>query len=355
MLAIEVVPLTAGTAKLAEREEPVLSEGSVLVETLAIGVCGTDREIVAGNYGRPSPGEANLVLGHESLGRVIEAPAGSSVAAGDLVVAIVRRPDPVPCANCAAGEWDMCRNGRYTECGIKERHGFCRERFRIEPEVVVKLAPHLKKTGVLLEPASILAKAWEHIDYIGRRARWLPKVALVTGAGPVGLLAALMAKQRGLDVIVFDRVESGLKPELVRRLGGKYATGDVEELGTTADVIVECTGYGPLVFKCMRQTPPGGIVCLTGISTAGRKLEIDPGLINRDVVLENDVIFGSVNANRRHYEAAAKSLAAADPGWLERIISRRLPLSAWRDALQPMPDAVKTVIDFTQDRLPNDS
>lgn len=347
MQALEVVPRSADSARLVDRVEPAVQEGSVLVETSAIGICGTDREIVAGEYGWSPPGESSLVIGHESLGRVVEAPAGAAVAAGDLCVGIVRRPDPVPCRNCAVGEWDMCRNGKYTECGIKERHGFCRERFRIEPEFVVKLAPHLAKTGVLLEPASILAKAWEHIDYIGRRARWEPKRALVTGAGPVGLLAALMAQQRGIAVTVYDRVESGLKPDLVRRLGGDYASSDIERLSGEADVVVECTGYGPLVFECVRQTPPGSIVCLTGISTAGRKLEIDPGQLNRNIVLENDVIFGSVNANRRHYEAAARSLAAADGDWLEQIISRRLPLSSWQEALTPEPDAVKTVIDFT--------
>jgi len=347
MRALEVVPGHANSARVVEREEPLPGEGSVLVETLAIGICGTDREIIAGEYGWTPAGESSLIIGHESLGRVIEAPVGCKVAGGDLVVGIVRRPDPVPCVNCAVGEWDMCRNGRYTECGIKERHGFCRERFRIEPDFVVKLAPHLAPTGMLLEPASILAKAWEHIDYIGRRARWLPKRVLVTGAGPVGLLAALMARQRGLEVTVFDRVEGGLKPELVKQLGGSYETGEVERVSSDADVVVECTGYGPLVFQCMQRTPPGAIICLTGISTAGRKLEVDAGLLNRNIVLENDVIFGSVNANRRHYEAAAKSLAEADSQWLSRLVSRRLPLESWQEALQPELDAVKTVIDFS--------
>jgi len=347
MRALEVVPGRPNSARIVERKEPLPSEGTVLVETLAIGICGTDREIIAGEYGWTPPGESSLIIGHESLGRVVEAPVGCEVAAGDLVVGIVRRPDPVPCVNCAVGEWDMCRNGRYTECGIKERHGFCRERFRIEPDFVVKLAPHLAPTGMLLEPASILAKAWEHIDYIGRRARWMPKRVLVTGAGPVGLLAALMARQRGLEVTVFDRVEGGPKPELVKQLSGNYETGEVEQLSSDADVVIECTGYGPLVFQCMQQTPPGAIVCLTGISTAGRKLEVDPGLLNRNIVLENDVIFGSVNANRRHYEAAAQSLAEADSQWLSRLVSRRLPLGSWQEALQPELDAVKTVIDFS--------
>jgi hypothetical protein len=128
------------------------ADGSVLVETLAVGICGTDHEIISGDYGEAPPGDDYLVLGHESLGRVVEAPEGSGFADGDLVVGIVRRPDPVPCANCAVGEWDMCRNGRYTERGIKGRHGYAGERYRIHPEFAVKLAPDLDRVGVLLEP-----------------------------------------------------------------------------------------------------------------------------------------------------------------------------------------------------------
>src|SRR6202043_1086195 len=121
-------------------------------------------------------GEPRLVLGHESLGEVEAAPRGCGVAPGDLVVGIVRRPDPEPCPACAGGEGDMCRNGRYPERGIKERHGYGAERFRIEPEFAVKVDPSLGILGVLLEPASILAKAWDHIERIGRRAQvWTPK------------------------------------------------------------------------------------------------------------------------------------------------------------------------------------
>src|SRR5205085_12131185 len=144
---------------------------TLLVQTLAIGVCGTDREIIQGCYGSPPPGQDTLILGHESLGRVLEAPSGSGFAAGDLVVGIVRRPDPVPCPSCAVGEWDMCRNGRFTERGIKERDGFGAERFLVEPDYAIKVDRALGVLGVLLEPASVVAKAWEHTDYIGRRSR----------------------------------------------------------------------------------------------------------------------------------------------------------------------------------------
>ena len=153
MRAITVLPGIANSARLDEVREPPLSDGAVLVRTRALGVCATDREILMGAYGTAPPGQGRLILGHESLGMVETAPADSEVAPGDLVVGIVRRPDPQPCPACAIGEWDMCRNGGYTERGIKERHGYGAERFRIEPEFVVKVDPALDILGVLLEPA----------------------------------------------------------------------------------------------------------------------------------------------------------------------------------------------------------
>ncbi len=347
MRAVTVVPGRAGSASLDDVPDPPEESGSVLVQALAVGVCGTDVEIVSGTYGWAPPGRDRLVLGHESLGRVLEAPAGSGLARGDLVVGIVRRPDPVPCPNCAVGEWDMCRNGKYTERGIKELDGYCSERFRLGPRFAVKLDPELERVGMLLEPASILAKAWEHVERIGGRAHWEPRRALVTGAGPVGLLAALMGRQRGLEVDVLDRVTAGPKPGLVRDLGARYHTGDVRELARGADVVIECTGVGQLVFDAMQSTAPDSIVCLTGISSGGRPLEVDVAALNKSMVLENDVVFGSVNANRRHYEKAAEALAKADRGWLERLITRRVPLARWHEALERRPDDVKPVIDFT--------
>ncbi len=346
MRALTIIPKQAGSARLDEVPEPPIEGGPVLVEGLALGVCGTDVEIVGGKYGWPPPGRDRLILGHESLGRVLEAPADGGLAPGDLVVGIVRRPDPVPCANCAVGEWDMCRNGLYTEHGIKQLDGFCAERYRLEPAFAIKLDPRLERVGMLLEPASILAKAWEQIERIGARARWGPRRVLVTGAGPIGLLAALMGVRRGLEVHVLDRVTEGPKPGLVRDLGATYHTGTVEDACREADVVIECTGVGRLVFDAMRCNAPGGIVCLTGVSSGGRELEADIGALNRAMVLENDVVFGSVNANRRHYEAAARTLAEADPDWLGRLITRRVPLGRWSEALVRRPDDVKPVIDL---------
>jgi len=159
MKAITVEPKKPGTARLEVIPEPDTHQGSVLVQAVAVGVCGTDVEIVSGKYGWAPPGNSRLVLGHESLGRVIDPGKSSSLKKGDLVVGIVRRPDPVPCANCAVGEWDMCRNGQYTERGIKEIHGFMSERWRSEPEYVIKVDPSLGILGVLLEPMTVITKA----------------------------------------------------------------------------------------------------------------------------------------------------------------------------------------------------
>ncbi|MHB8187046.1 MAG: alcohol dehydrogenase catalytic domain-containing protein [Dermatophilaceae bacterium] len=170
MQALTLTPGMKDSLQLREIPDPPPGEGPVLVEAVAVGLCGTDREIVAGAYGQAPAGESFLVLGHENLGRVKEAPAGSGLSVGDLVVGIVRRPDPVPCPACAQGEWDMCRNGQYTERGIKGLHGFAREQWRADPDALVRLDEGLADVGVLLEPTTIVAKAWEQIDRIGGRA-----------------------------------------------------------------------------------------------------------------------------------------------------------------------------------------
>jgi threonine dehydrogenase-like Zn-dependent dehydrogenase len=345
--AITVVPGVAGSARLDEVAEPPLSDGPVLVRTIALGVCGTDRDIVSGHYGSTPDGEARLVLGHESLGRVITAPHACGLGPGDLVVGIVRRPDPVPCRACAAGEWDMCRNGGYTERGIKERHGYGAERFRIEPDFALKIDSRLGALGVLLEPASILAKAWDHAERIGRRAEnFSPRTVLVTGAGPIGLLAALMGAERGLDVHVYDHNKTGAKPRLVRELGGTYYSDarDLENL--RPDIVMECTGVPSLIRDLLGRTAAAGIVCLAGLSNPGSLLDVDMGLLNRTLVLDNDVVFGSVNANRRHYELAAQALMRADKAWLSGLITRHVPLDRWNEAIEPRPGDIKVVIDF---------
>ncbi|MFG1942283.1 glucose 1-dehydrogenase [Nonomuraea sp. NPDC048826] len=343
MRAITLVPGKKGTLGLTEVPDPRPGPGELLVQGLVLGICGTDRELVSGEYGFPS--DEPMILGHESLGRVLEAPEGSAFSPGDLVVGVVRRPDPESCGACARGEFDMCRNGGYTERGIKELHGYGSERWTVEAGYAVRVDPALGVLGVLVEPASVLAKAWEHIELIGSRAWFGPEKVLVTGAGPIGLLAAMMGRQRGLEVHVLDRAESGLKPELVTGLGATYHAGDSLDAvgGYLPDIIIEATGSGPLVFESMLNTAAAGIVCLTGVSSGGRHLRADIGQINRDIVLENDVVFGTVNANLRHYRDAAKALQEADRSWLDALITRRLPMEDFEAAFDK-GDHVKVVV-----------
>ena len=347
MRAITVLPLTKDSAKVEEIEEPDEADGDVLVETIAVGICGTDVEIVSGDYGWSPPGEERLVLGHESVGRVISAPTNSGFSADDLVVGIVRRPDPEPCYACAIGEWDACRNGRYTEHGIKELHGFMRERYRADAGALMKIDPTLGHRGVLMEPTTIVAKAWEQALSAGHRAVWEPSSAIVLGAGPIGLLATMIARQLGFEVTVIDHTDAGSKPELVEALGATYHSGSVEDLKRSADVVMECTGVPALIAQAINKTANGGVTCLTGVSQVGTDLTLDLGAIGRAMVLGNVAVIGSVNANRRHYEAASRALAKADPAWLDGLITRRVPLEDFSAALDRSPEDVKVVIDLS--------
>lgn len=346
MRALTVVPGTKNSLAVTDVADPVPGPDDLLVDGLAVGVCGTDKEIVAGNYGWAPPGRERLVIGHESLGRVRQAPDGSGFSAGDLVVGVVRRPDPEPCGACAHGQFDMCRNGKYTERGIKEIDGYASESWCLEVAYAVRVDAALTDVGMLMEPTSVVAKAWDQIDGVGARAWFEPHCVLVTGSGPIGLLAAMIGVQRGLDVHVLDIVTDGPKPALVADLGATYHSDGIGAAVSKArpDVVIEATGVGAVVFDAIGSTASYGITCLTGVSSLGRKLSIDAGMLNRDLVLENDVVVGSVNANLDHYRKAASALAAADVSWLERLVTRRVPLADFAGAFTAQPDDVKVAI-----------
>jgi threonine dehydrogenase-like Zn-dependent dehydrogenase len=350
MRALSVEVSKPDSLKIEDISEPEPSPNELLVSGVAIGICGTDKEIARGEYGWAPPGRARLVLGHESLGRVEKAPKGSGFAPGDLIVGVVRRPDPVPCGACAHGEFDMCRNGRYTERGIKQLDGYGSQRWCVEADYAIRLDPHLADVGMLIEPTTVVAKAWEQVRLVGQRAWFEPKRALITGAGPIGLLAALLSVQQGLETHVLDRVTDGPKPALVSDLGATYHHADIDEVAgkLQPDVVIEATGAGPLVFGAIANTGGYGIVCLTGVSPAGRTIEVDAGAVNRELVLENDVVVGSVNANLRHYHQAAEALAKADTSWLAGLITRRVPLERAAEAFEPQDNDVKVVLDLAE-------
>ncbi|MGH9272615.1 MAG: alcohol dehydrogenase catalytic domain-containing protein [Ilumatobacteraceae bacterium] len=342
--ALTVELRQTGSGRLEDVEVPLRGSGQVVVQGLAVGVCGTDHEILAGHHGQAPAGRSRLVLGHESLGSVLDA-GGSGWAAGDHVAALVRWPDPRPCRQCAVGRSDLCTNGRYVEHGIRGIDGFACERWAVPADRLVAVPARLGICGVLVEPTSVVAKAWERVEHLdvvdapGRRR------VLVTGAGPIGLLAALLAVQRGHEVHVVDIVDEGPKPQLVADLGASYHCGPISQ-DLEPEVVMECSGATDVVSTVLGRTARNAVVCLTGLSTGGRSVPIDLGAINRELVLENDVVFGSVGAARQHYEQAVVALDQADPSWLARLITRRMPLARWPDAFATEPHDVKVVLDL---------
>jgi hypothetical protein len=343
MQAITVIPMQAGSARLDDVAEPLGEEGDLLVQTLAVGVCGTDLEISRGGYGRAPPGRDRLVLGHESLGRVLGAPGSSGLRPGDLVVGIVREPDPEPCVSCAAGEWDMCRNGRYTEHGIKQLDGFLRERYRIDSDHVVKLD-----------------RLWSGPGCCWSRPAWSPRPGTTSsgsrpgrsgargsswssGPAPSACSPPCWRSSAAWRSMCWTGVTEGPKPDLVADLGATYHTGPVADAVAHADVIVECTGAGELVLDAIAKAGPDGIVCLTGVSSPGRTLTIDPGALNRELVLENG------------WCSAASTPTAAitrrpRPRWLRptsRGWSASSPGGSPSAALQRRPDDVKAIVDLS--------
>jgi len=194
MRALTVIPGKAHSLEVMDVPDPEPGPDDLLVEGLAIGICGTDHEIAAGDYGWAPPGRDRLGIGHESLGRVRQAPESSGFAVGDLVVGVVRRPDPEPCGACAHGQFDMCRNGKYTERGIKQIDGYGSEKWKVEADYAVKLDPALENVGMLLEPTSVVAKAGDQIGKVGGRSWFDPKRVLITGAGPIGPAPVISAR-----------------------------------------------------------------------------------------------------------------------------------------------------------------
>lgn len=348
MRAATIVPGRPASCRLEDLPEPPLSDGSLLVDGLLVGVCATDGEIIRDGFGLTPPGRDRMVGFHESLGRVRAAPEDSGFAVGDLVAGVVRRPCGDPeCAPCRVGEWDYCASGAYTERGIVRRDGYAAQRWRVEPEYAVRLDPSLRRAGVLVEPTAVVAKAWDQVDAIGSRSAVAPASVLVAGAGPIGLLAAMIGVRRGLDVHVVDLVTDGPKPALVRDLGATYHRGAVGGIGVRPDVVLEASGSPQVAHDAVLASARNSITCLIGLADAAGDMRIDPAPVLGEIISGNRVVVGTVNAGRRHWQAAADELACADPAWLQRLITRVVPLSSWREALERRPDDVKVVIDLT--------
>lgn len=351
MKAGAVTPGRQNSARLVEMAVPSPGPGEVLVKVREVGIDGTDMEINRGKYGEAPPGQDFLVLGHEAIGEV-EVPGASKFNRGELVVPLVRRPDD--CVNCRNAQSDMCLKGDYRESGIKGAHGFVREYFAEDPSFLVKVPHESKHVAVLTEPMSIVTKGINQAIEFHRRSANPIQVALVLGAGSLGLLATAFLRQQGFSTYTLDIVlKSSLKAQLAEAIGATYLDGrnsPITELPGqigNLDIIMEATGNSTVAFQAMSALGVNGALCLMGVSTDEKALEICADCLNMQMVLGNKVVFGTVSSNRDHFEQAVQSLVSIEqnwPGWLSRLITRRLRMDEFADALHPAPDSIKTVI-----------
>ena len=311
MRAMTVMPGKADSASVGAVGEPPAGDGAVLVEGLLTGICGTDIELVSGAFGSGRPGSDHLVIGHESLGRVLEAPEGSGFNAGDLVAGVVRRPDPEPCPACARGEWDFCRNGLYTERGIKEMDGYGAERWRVDPYFAV---PVPRSSGTSAYSSSRPASSPRPGTRSTRSARG-PGSGRSTCCHRRRTDRAARRTDRNATRVrrhVLDRVVDGPKPELVRALGGTYLT-DLDDLAVVPDVVIEATGAGQVVFDCAKLLGWAGVMCLTGIAPGPASIDVQLDALIRQLVVRNAVLVGVGECGKRHYADAVDVLARGRP------------------------------------------
>jgi threonine dehydrogenase-like Zn-dependent dehydrogenase len=368
MKAIAVHPGKADTVHLADVPEPTLNDipagREVRVRILRVGLDGTDKEINAGEYGAAPPGDDYLVIGHESFGVVEE--VGDRVtefAPGDYVVSRVRRPGTS--VYDLIGMPDFTTDDVYHEHGISLVHGFLTERYFEDANQLVSVPRSLRDVGVLVEPTSVAEKGVTQAFDIQRRLKvWRPRRAAVLGAGTIGLLASMILRNRGLEVVTFGLDEPPyLNSDLVEALGAAYistkqtsVTEAGEQLGRF-DIVFEATGFSPIVFEAVRcLLGKNGAMVLSSVTGGKRHVDVPADALNLDFVLGNKVMFGTVNANREHFEEAVRDLAISEierPGWLSRLITDRVDgLEAFQqafEALEGKPGTIKVVVDIASE------
>ena len=362
MQALAVFP-SKKSLQLVDIPQPKLQDATgVLLRVREVGLCGTDREISAFEYGSPPPGSDHLILGHESLADVVE--VGHRVRSfhpGDLVVAIVRRPCSHPeCRPCRAGRSDFCITGDFTERGIKQADGFLTEYTLDEEEYLVKVPRALADVAVLIEPLTVVSKAAVQARAVLDRLPYEPGLqrGLVLGAGPVGLLGAMVLVAGGYDTVVYSREpEGGDKSKLVQSLGASYVSAASQPIETLAeltgkfDVIFEAVGVAVVMMAAGRLLRANGVAVLTGIPAEGAATEIVVGRSLRDLVLKNQAVFGTVNAGRRDYVSAIQQLEqfmTLFPESVRRLITHRIPLA---DAARTLSHGggIKSVVQLNMD------
>ncbi len=339
------------------------------VRILDVGVCGTDREICAFEYGTPPAGSPHLVIGHEALGEVIEIGAGvTRVRVGDLVVPMVRRPCHVPsCTACRGDRQDFCFTGEFQERGIRGRNGFMTEEIVEEDRYLNPLPRALRDVGVLVEPLTIAEKALLQIWQMQERLPWgCPhkpgkshghcRRAVVLGAGPVGLLGAMALRANDFETVVYSReIAPNPKSELVESIGAAYASSEKESPAELSrrigaiDVVYEAAGASQMAFELMQVLGPNSAFVFTGVPGRRAPIEVDTDRLMRSLVLNNQLVFGTVNAGRDAFEAAIRDVGRFSELWpaaVRALVTGRFPVERYRDLLVGRPSGIKNVITF---------
>jgi glucose 1-dehydrogenase len=359
--ALAVFP-SKKTLQLVDVPQPKLrSATDVLLRVREVGLCGTDREIGAFEYGDPPSGADHLILGHESLAEVVE--VGREVRnlkPGDLVVAMVRRPcSHAECRPCRAGRPDFCVTGDFTERGIKGADGFLTNYVVDDEAYLVEVPPALADVAVLVEPLTVIAKAADQTEAIFARLGYEPgpQRGLVLGAGPIGLLGAMVLVADSFETLVYSRdSEESKQAELVRSLGAQYVSSNSTPLESLAerfgefDVVLEAVGFAPLMMAATQVLRPNGVLALTGVPNEAATAEVNAGRALRNLVLRNEVVFGTVNAGRRDHLSAIHHLEqflVLFPESVRQLITDRVTLDEVPQMLK-QKQGIKNVVEMSR-------
>jgi threonine dehydrogenase-like Zn-dependent dehydrogenase len=279
---------------------------------------------------------------------------------------MVRRPcSHDACAACRSDRQDFCFTGDFKERGIKEQHGFMAQ-FVVDDEKYMNPVPEeLLEVAVLVEPLTIAEKGLAQVWQVQQRLPWGCPVtpgkaaahchrALVLGAGPVGLLGAMALANYDFDTYVYARDPApNPKSMLVESIGAHYISSAKlspemlpQHIGNI-DLIYEATGASGVSFEMMKHLGTNGIFIFTGVPGRKGPIEVDTDLMMRNLVLKNQVVFGTVNAGRDAFENSIRDLGTFAKRWpdvVKSLISGRFPMEAHRDLLLGRSPGIKSVI-----------
>ncbi|PWT88569.1 MAG: glucose dehydrogenase [Acidobacteria bacterium] len=362
--------------ELIEQPDPTVEKGNhVKLQMLEVGVCGTDREIARFEYGTPPEGSDFLILGHESLARVVElGKLVKNLAEDDLVIVSVRRPClNSSCLACRAGRQDFCYTGEYSERGIRKAHGFLAEYITEDRRYITRIPKQLRNVAILIEPLTIAEKALAQIYTIQERLPWgirhdrsghsqlgaqpgqKTHHAVVVGAGPIGLLGAMLLLLHHFQVTVYSREpQTDRRAQLISSAGARYVCSSnvsvdqlIKQTGNI-DLVYEATGAAKIAFDLLKYLGTNGIFVFTGVPGTKAEVELDTSLLMKNLVLKNQLLLGTVNADIDDFQNAVRDLSHFVVRWpnaVEGLITSRSPLTSYQDVLLTSnPNRIKSVL-----------